>query len=201
MRAVLGIGNPGKDYLNTRHNIGFMVLDRFAEKNGLKFTAGKGDYFYADGTFGASRFVVIKPTTYVNLSGKAAKHVLEHYGILPEDMLVVTDDINLDLGKIRIRKSGGDGGHNGLYSIIYDLFTMEFPRLRFGIWDESYRDNMKDFVLSPFSDKDLDFMNENIEIACNLVEEFLKGGTLQMNNLFSKVSQPKKDVSNNQLKE
>ena len=122
---IFGIGNPGKKYENTKHNIGFQILDKLAEKHKLTFKAENKEYYSTGSIINASRFLLVKPVTYVNLSGVAAKEVIEKYNVPISEFLVITDDLNLELGKIRIRRSGGDGGHNGLHSIIfaYNLFT------------------------------------------------------------------------------
>jgi peptidyl-tRNA hydrolase, PTH1 family len=133
VRIVLGIGNPGKRYENTRHNIGFIILNTFAQNNNLSFIPSKSDYYYSAGEIEGSAFILVKPSTYVNNSGIAAGHALSIFNVAIEDLLVVVDDINLGTGSFRVRASGGDGGHNGLKSIIYHLQSNEFPRIRIGI--------------------------------------------------------------------
>ena len=135
MKAILGLGNPGLRYINTRHNIGFNILEQFALKHNLEFDSSSVTFDSAEGILEGSRFLLVKPTTFVNLSGIAARQVFEQYDVSLADFLVLTDDVNLSLGKIRIRNSGGDGGHNGLHSIIEHLGIENFPRIRFGIGD------------------------------------------------------------------
>ena len=189
MRAVLGIGNPGKKYEDTRHNIGYSILNKFAEKHKLYFKASKGDFYIAGSEINASPFFLVKPTTYVNLSGIAANDVLDYYRINLEDFLVVADDINLPAGNIRIRKSGGDGGHNGIASIIYHLQSNNFPRLRFGIGDDFKKGEMAEFVLDKFSNEDYKIINPAINSTIEIIEAFIEGGLDTALNYFSKTNQ------------
>jgi|TARA_B100000614_G_scaffold214280_1_gene198247 PTH1 family peptidyl-tRNA hydrolase len=174
LKLVLGIGNPGIKYLKTRHNAGFIILDKIAEKLNLEFIPSKFDFYFARGQINNSEFILVKPTTFVNLSGRAAKNALEHCEVEPKDFLVVTDDINLDDGKIRIRRSGGDGGHNGLSSIIYELMTEDFPRLRYGVGKYEDKGNMADFVLSNYFDDSNEEQLEKLNFASEIVIKFLE---------------------------
>ena len=196
MQVILGIGNPGKKYENTRHNIGFMILDEMARKRSLQFSPSKNDYYIAGSPKKASPFCFIKPSTYVNLSGIAAKQVLEEYEIETTNILVVSDDVNLPLGKIRIRKSGGDGGHNGLSSIIYHLNTDNFPRLRFGIGSEFENGTMADYVLNKFSKSDYIEIEDSMNISTQLIDDFIESGIDKMLSSFSKINNDLIKVSN-----
>ncbi|MGE5498434.1 MAG: aminoacyl-tRNA hydrolase [Syntrophothermus sp.] len=189
----MGIGNPGNRYSLTRHNAGFMLLDQFAEKHKLGFRSSKKDYIYARGEFNDSPFLLIKPTTYVNLSGQAAADVLSEYLIPPEDLLVVCDDINLDTGRLKIKASGGDGGHNGVNSIIYHLNSDQFPRLRFGIGRDFQAGQMADYVLSRFPDNELPMLNEAMTFGVQLLESFIAGGLKSALDFYSKAMKPGKD--------
>lgn len=188
MRAVLGIGNPGKQYHETKHNIGFMILDRLADKHNFNYVPSTNDYFYAKGVIDSFPCFLIKPTTYVNLSGVAAFDFIEKYGLQTNELLVVTDDLNLELGKIRIRRFGGDGGHNGIKSLIYHLQTDEFPRLRFGIGSNFDDGQMADYVLSKFNSEEFNSIKKTIDFSIELVEQFITGGISSMLNYFSKNS-------------
>jgi peptidyl-tRNA hydrolase, PTH1 family len=188
VRIVLGIGNPGKRYENTRHNIGFLILNTFAHKNDLSFKPSKSDYYYTHGEIEGSAFILVKPSTYVNNSGIAAVHALDFFNASLDDLLVIVDDINLNTGTIRVRASGGDGGHNGMKSIIYHLQSDEFPRIRIGIGSEFSRGEMADYVLSKFHKDDIDLVNVTTEKTLMLMKEFIQGGTKQMLNLNSKLN-------------
>ncbi|MBU2491230.1 MAG: aminoacyl-tRNA hydrolase [Bacteroidetes bacterium] len=195
MRAVLGIGNPGKKYEDTRHNIGFIILNKFAEKHKLYFKPSKGEYFIAGSDFNASPFFLIKPATYVNLSGIAAKEFLDSYKVRLEDLLIVADDINLEPGKIRIRKSGGDGGHNGIASLIYHLQSDQFPRIRFGIGNDFEKGGMADFVLEKFSIEDQKIITPAINSTLEIIEQFLVSGLSTALNYFSKINKQSSTIS------
>lgn len=186
MRVVLGIGNPGLKYHLTRHNIGFIILDCFARKHGLDINNPGKNYKFAGSTKSTSPFFLIKPTTYVNLSGLAAVEILANYNIPVEELLVVTDDIHLPAGKIRVRKSGGDGGHNGIKSLIYHLGSDNFPRLRFGIGNEFAIGELADYVLGKITESEFELINPAIDFSINIIEEFINGGTKQMLDFYSK---------------
>lgn len=185
MVAIIGLGNPGSEYENTRHNLGFAVIDLLAEKLNIHLDAGKGDYLIGFGSFHSNDIGLVKPLTYMNNSGLAVLDLTERYKLQLHNCLVVCDDVNLSLGRIRLRPKGNDGGHNGLYSIIYHLQTEEFPRLRCGISRESTSEkklNTAEFVLSVFEEHEkkpvhtmvmkaqnaaLCFAQDGIDIAMN----------------------------------
>jgi PTH1 family peptidyl-tRNA hydrolase len=147
--VVLGLGNPGDRYGATRHNLGKRLISELAENLHITLAAGKGSYHF--GIDQARGLCLAVPTTYMNTSGICARQVVDRFGIGPEDLLVVCDDFNLPLGTIRIRREGSDGGHNGLASVIYQLATDEFPRLRLGVGPVPPGLDPADFVLSEFA--------------------------------------------------
>jgi len=138
---------------------------------------------------------LVKPTTYVNLSGIAAKEILESFNVKLEDLLIIADDINLQTGKLRIRKSGGDGGHNGIASIIYHVESNQFPRLRFGIGNDFEKGEMANFVLDKFSNEDVKIINPAINSAIETIEHFIEGGYNTALNFFSKINQQSNNIS------
>ena len=143
---IIGLGNPGADYENSRHNIGFKVLDKLASLSNISFTADR----YADVTnlrFKGRNLVLIKPNTFMNLSGKAVNYWMQKEKISTENILVITDDLSLPIGKIRMREKGSDGGHNGLKDIIAVLQSTIFPRIKFGIGAEFSKGRQSDYVL------------------------------------------------------
>ncbi len=196
MRVILGLGNPGKKYVMTRHNVGFMVVDRIASNHSLKLKPGKGDYFFSTGSCSNYEFALVIPTTYMNNSGYAAKHFLEKYEINTQNMLVVCDDIYLEVGTSRIRAKGSDGGHNGLKSIIYALETNDFPRLRIGIGNKFEEKQQSDFVLSRFSEDELNIINNSVGFASRICDEFITGGLKAARDFFSKENQKTIDTEN-----
>ena len=155
MKLVIGLGNPGPEYERTRHNVGFRVVDKLAAKLGWKWTERRGRAILASGTIGLEKVVLAKPITYMNLSGGAVGELVRWYKIQPEDVLVIFDDLDLPVGKIRLRARGSAAGHNGLDDIIRHLHTNAFPRLRVGIGHPTNsRMNGRDYVLGiPTSDE------------------------------------------------
>ena len=192
MRILFGIGNPGIKYNETWHNVGFIILDRLAHQLNLKFKPSKHDYYFAEGTLENIDFVLIKPTTYVNNSGFAAADVISKYQTELSDFLVICDDLNISKGEIKLKQNGGDGGHNGLASIIYNINTNKFPRFRFGIGNNFDKGEMADYVLSKISLNDFELINKNLNLSIVLLTDFILGGMKNMLNSFSK--------NNNKLK-
>jgi len=189
LRVIFGIGNPGIRYENTRHNAGFLLLDFFAQKKSLSFKETMGEYFKAQGKIGDQDYILIKPSTYVNNSGIAARQVFDKYSPAIEDFLVVSDDTNLTTYVLRVRLSGSDGGHNGLSSIIFHLKTDQFPRIKIGIGTNPSDVTLSEYVLSEFSKNELvEYQNTFIK-GSQLIEEFIVGGSkkmLEANSVFIK---------------
>jgi PTH1 family peptidyl-tRNA hydrolase len=158
MVLVVGLGNPGRSYEGTRHNLGYEVVDLLARAAGTEFKPGRGEYWDAPCSLKSIDVVLLKPTTFMNDSGVAVQDALERYGIAVDQLLVVCDDFQLPLGTLRLRPRGSDGGHNGLASIIYHLQSDEFPRLRCGIGSPAMpadKELMADFVLTRFTPEEL----------------------------------------------
>lgn len=168
---IVGLGNPGKKYKNTRHNVGFMVLDALAYWRNKKFTKIDDKFWGCSLRFQNNQVFLMKPATYMNLSGHAVATGVTRYNIDNSNLLVICDDINLNLGTIRIRAKGSDGGQRGLRSIITSLATQDFPRLRIGIGNH-FEDAVK-FVLSPFSKQEHEDLLSIVAIAGNAVEYFV----------------------------
>lgn len=194
MRAIIGIGNPGKKYKLNRHNIGFLTLDNFAQSYRLKFSPSKFDYEYLEGVFDFNEYVLIKPTTYVNNSGIAVIQLIEKYSIDPTDILVVVDDINLNKFDFRLKKSGSDGGHNGLASIIYYLKRNDFPRLRIGIGSDFEEGSLSHYVLSDFSNDEIKFLENLYPVFSDIIKSFIVGGYKSALAVYSKLKQ---EIKNN----
>lgn len=201
MRAVIGLGNPGKKYESTRHNIGFIILDELAAKYKITFKSSKKDYLFSEGSLLSSDFFLVKPTTYMNLSGIAVLDFISEYQIDIKDVLVIVDDVNLESGKIRLRQSGSDGGHNGLKSIIYYLENDNFPRLRFGVGNKFKKGKLAGYVLDKFSKDEIKVINEGIDFSINLIFHFITGGYKSMLDYFSKQKKLKTDDQNNSIEE
>lgn len=163
MWIIAGLGNPGKEYQKTRHNIGFLVLDQLATQLSVKLTAHKFEAIVGKGNYSHHKVILVKPQTYMNRSGEAVVPLLNYYKLLPENLLVVVDDFNLALGMLRFRARGSAGGHHGLESIAAQLGTTDFKRLRIGIGTEHQKD--ADFVLGKFSKPEMAVVQETIDQA------------------------------------
>jgi PTH1 family peptidyl-tRNA hydrolase len=168
---IAGLGNPGEEYAHTRHNIGFDVLDALAEASNTSFR-DKRYGFICDFRYKARTFHLLKPSTYVNLSGRAVNYYLRKHKIPTENLLVVVDDIALPFGKLRLRPKGGDAGHNGLINITQILGTSSFPRLRFGIGNDFPKGQQVDYVLGKWSEDEKKELPERIDMACDIIRSF-----------------------------
>lgn len=175
---VVGLGNPGAVYEETRHNIGFMVVDELTRRYRVRMSAGRGEFWAGGMTIGGAAVVLLKPATYMNNSGLAVQQALALIGAEPSDLLLVVDDVALPLGTLRLRASGSDGGHNGLYSVIYSLKTDRFARLRCGIRQEEdpQKGTLADFVLSPFETSERTAVRSMVERAADAVTEVAGSG-------------------------
>jgi peptidyl-tRNA hydrolase, PTH1 family len=172
--AIIGLGNPGRDYEKTRHNLGFEVVDLLAG-NAL-FVAGKGSYHICQATVASTEIALLKPTTYMNRSGLAVASFAESLGLIPSQILVIADDFNLPFGQIRLRKDGSDGGHKGLASIIYYLASTDFPRIRLGVGPVPQDNPAVDFVLDRFTSSESPAADEMIKRAAEAATTWLKEG-------------------------
>ncbi len=184
---IVGLGNVGREYEATRHNVGFMVVDLLASKAKRPFQPGKGEYFLSEFRHAGEDVLLLKPTTFMNNSGAAVKDAVEKFGIDFVDLLVVYDDFNIPLGQLRLRKGGSDGGHNGVYSIIYHLNDDGFPRMRCGIGTEEVvpgRD-MADFVLSKFQADESPEVEKMVKDAADAVFVFVNSGIQAAMNRFN----------------
>lgn len=186
---IVGLGNPGRKYADTRHNIGFKVVENLARKKRVNFLEeSSGLYLVASGEQENIKFSLLLPLTYMNLSGKAVKHFHSIFNFDLSEMLVICDDINLDTGKIRLRTKGSHGGHNGLFSIIEELGTSNFPRLRIGIGNNFEKDKQAEYVLSPFEENEFPVIKEAIDNATEICEAFLVGGLKSSLEHYSKIN-------------
>lgn len=183
---IVGLGNIGAEYAHTRHNIGFDVVDALANEKEERFSVDRlASVAYVKHK--SRTFVLIKPSTYMNLSGKAVKHWLQIEKIPMENLLIVTDDIALEPGSLRMRTKGSHGGHNGLENIIESLGTADFARLRFGIGNDYRRGRQADFVLSPWKTEETKMLSERIEMAVDMIKSFgTIGPSLTMNQFNNK---------------
>ncbi len=184
MKIVIGLGNPGNKYTKTRHNIGFTVIDKFIKSCNVGFTKNYRDSVISKCIIEGEEILFVKPQLFMNLSGGPTKRIIEKYNCSLSEILVILDDINLPLGKIRIREEGSSGGHNGLKSISNHLKTTCFPRLRIGIGN-SLPENTKDFVLSRFTKEENDVIQESLDKACKAINYWV---TTDINNCMSLIN-------------
>lgn len=183
--AIVGLGNPGRDYGNTRHNLGYEVVSLLAERYGVSFTGGKGEYLVASGRFREQPVILAKPTTFMNESGFAIQGLVSFYKIEMERLLIVLDDVNMPLGRLRLKSGGSSGGHKGLDNIIYQLGRDDFPRLRIGIGSEHMPRDLRGYVLAPFRKDELPVVEEAVATAAEAVEMFMEHDIEEAMNRFN----------------
>jgi peptidyl-tRNA hydrolase, PTH1 family len=196
LQVIIGLGNPGSRYTDTWHNLGYISVDRFAEKHGLLFKAGKGKFYAASGFFNSKKILLVKPTTYMNLSGQAVSEIMNYFEAGIEDIIVVYDDINLNLGTIRLRKAGTAGGHNGIKSIIGSLDTLDFARLRIGFKTDQISSILAnnpavlpDLVLAKIPSALHDEILVAIDRSVEAIEFFLENGIDRAMNMYNEKNQ------------
>ena len=185
MKLVVGLGNPGEEYEKTRHNLGFVVLDRLAARHEITVDTKKKKSMIGRFRLGKERIMLLKPQTFVNLSGEAVLYMASFLRIMPENIIVVCDDINLAVGKMRIRKYGSSGGHNGIRSLIQFLKSDNFPRIRLGIGVPQEGQKLESYVLGEFSTDESTLLDPVIEKACDAIEMIIRGEVETAMNQFN----------------
>ncbi|CEN31931.1 aminoacyl-tRNA hydrolase [Paraclostridium sordellii] len=170
MYVIVGLGNPGKQYEHTRHNVGFDVIDILAKEYGISVTKIKHKALIGEGRVGSEKVILVKPQTYMNLSGETLIDIYNYYKVDSNNIVVIYDDIDLEVGKIRIRKKGSGGTHNGMRSILKCLGTNEFPRVRIGVSKPRQGQDLADFVLSRFRKEEADDIQDGLEKAAKAVD-------------------------------
>ena len=185
MRIVVGLGNPGREYSLTRHNLGFMTVNMFAARYSLSFSRRKFKSHIASGPVAGEEVLLVKPQTFMNLSGDAVGPLVRFYRSPLSDLLVVYDDLDIAFGTVRLRRSGSYGGHKGMKSIITALGTSEFPRLRIGIRGEPFRGDMSDYVLAGFTVEEKAELEGILQRACDAIESVLTGSFDDAMNRFN----------------
>lgn len=186
--AIVFLGNPGKQYNNSRHNVGFMTADRIEAREKIKINRLRFNALTATGVFGGEKVIFIKPQTYMNLSGNAVAPAAAFYNIAPERVIVVCDDISLPVGKLRIRTKGSSGGHNGLKSIISALGTENLPRIKIGVGAppaNSGEEDIINWVLGSFCKKDAELIDSALERAVEALSEYISEGADKAMNKYN----------------
>ncbi len=187
MKLIVGLGNPGKEYENTRHNIGFMVLDNYALKNNLIFNKAKFSGSYCEINKENEKVILLKPQKFMNLSGEVIRDFVRFYKIDLRDVLIINDDLDMPIAKIKLREKGSCGGHNGLRNIENNLGTQNYKRLKIGVSNNKLIDT-KDYVLGRFSKEEFDLIKNSVDISSNIIDDFL---VLDFNSLMNKYNKSK----------
>jgi peptidyl-tRNA hydrolase, PTH1 family len=191
MKLIVGLGNPGEDYARSRHNVGWAVADAFAKKFRIDLARHEKEAMTGEGRVAGGAVKVAKPLTYMNLSGDAVRLLVNAYLDSTDDLIVVYDEIDLPLGKLRIRPNGSAGTHNGMRSIVASLASERFPRLRFGVRGASYSDvRLRDYVLDDFTDDELPLVQRNVDRAVDALVLFARGDLRRAMNEFNRDPEP-----------
>lgn len=186
MKFIVGLGNPTAQYVGTRHNIGFDAITRLADDHGISVTEKKHRALCGRGIIGGEKVLLVKPQTYMNLSGESVREVLNFYKAGPEDLIVCYDDVSLVPGQLRVREKGSAGGHNGIKNIIAQLGTEQFARVRIGVGEKPSGWDLADYVLGRFSAEEEPVMREALEAAARACEMFVVDELSAAMNLFNK---------------
>jgi PTH1 family peptidyl-tRNA hydrolase len=185
MKCIVGLGNPGKQYEQTRHNIGFEVIDWLSRELNIPLDQSKFKGLYGIGFHKGEKVLLLKPLTYMNLSGESIRAVMDYYQIELEDLLVIYDDLDLPVGKIRLRQKGSSGGHNGIKSTVANLGTQEFNRIRIGIERPQSGMSVPDYVLGKFRKEEMDLTMEAVKRSAAACEAWLEKPFIQVMNDFN----------------
>ncbi|WP_172405983.1 aminoacyl-tRNA hydrolase [Acetivibrio mesophilus] len=186
MLVIVGLGNPGTKYENTRHNVGFDTVELLSRRHNIKITKLKHKALIGDGDIGGKRVILVKPQTFMNLSGESVREIIEWYKIPVKNIIIVYDDIDLAVGKLRLRPKGSAGTHNGMKSVIYQIQSDEFPRVRIGVDKPPEGWDLANYVLGRFSGDEKKKMEEVIESAADAIETIIKSGIDSAMNKFNK---------------
>lgn len=183
MYLIVGLGNPGKEYAGTRHNIGFEAVDYIADKYNIELNRIKFKGIFGEGMINGKKVILLKPTTYMNLSGESIREVVNFYKISNEDIIIIYDDISLEVGRLRIREKGSHGGHNGIKSIIANLSTDVFPRVKIGVGGP--KGDLVSHVLGKFSNSEIEILRETIIATSEAVSTMITKDTNEAMNKFN----------------
>ncbi len=182
MKLIVGLGNPGKEYENTRHNVGFDIIDKYVLIKNIEKSKSKFNGIYYETTIKNEKVILLKPQKYMNLSGEVVKKFVDYFKIKIEDILIIHDDLDQDIGKIKLKQNSSSGGHNGIKNIELNLNTKDYKRLKIGISNNKMIDT-KDFVLGKFSNEERKIIDKSIDICLNIIDDFFE---LDFNKLMNK---------------
>lgn len=185
MKIIVGLGNPGKQYEKTRHNVGFMAIDKIAENLNININKNKFNGLIGEGALDGEKIFLVKPQTFMNLSGNCVQEIAKFYKVQVEDIIVIHDDIDIEFEKIRIRPSGSPGTHNGMRNITDMLQSQKFPRVRIGVGKPKENQELYNFVLSEFDANEMKILEHTINDVADAVVEIIKNGILKAMNKFN----------------
>ena len=185
MYLIVGLGNPENEYAHTRHNMGFDTINEVARNNNISITKTKFKGLYETGIIQGEKVILLKPQTFMNLSGESVKEVVDFYNIEPDKIIIIYDDIDTEKGNIRIRKKGGPGSHKGMISVINKLKIEDFTRIRVGIGQPEYKNDMINYVIGKIPEDEEKILMQGVKKAAEAVEEIIKNGTDIAMNKFN----------------
>ena len=196
MYIIAGLGNPGKKYENTRHNIGFITIDSLASKHNITVDKLKFKALVGEGRISGQKVILVKPQTYMNLSGESIQEVMNFYKVDPENLIIIYDDIDLDLGALRIRKSGSAGTHNGMRSVVQHINSTAFPRIRIGMGGP--KGDIVDFVIGGMSKAESEVLKETVDKAAEAIDCIIESGIDMSMNRYNTKKKTKKEKNENE---
>ena len=185
MYLIVGLGNPENEYANTRHNMGFDAINHLSRKLNINVNKEKFKGIYGDTILNGEKVILLKPQTYMNLSGESIIKFKKFYKIPPENIIVIYDDIDVDVGKIKIRKKGGPGSHNGMKSVVKELKSEDFPRIRVGIGKPMFKEMMIGYVLEKLNGNEREILEESTKLAANAVYDIITSGIDKAMNMYN----------------
>lgn len=184
--VIVGLGNPGRQYQQTRHNVGFVAIEELSYRHNIKLNKNKFRAIFGEGNIGGKKVMLVQPQTYMNNSGEAVREIVSFYKVSLDKVIVIYDDIDLELGKLRIRAKGSAGTHNGMRSMIYHLKEQNFPRVRIGVGKQRYPGQaLADHVVGNFAKEELPVICESVKTAADAIEEILRNGVISAMNKFN----------------
>lgn len=185
MKIIVGLGNPGAKYAGTRHNVGFSVIDELAERYNIKADTKKHKALVGKGVYEGEKLILAMPQTFMNLSGESVREIMDFYKCTPEDLIVVYDDIDLAVGRIRVRERGSAGGHNGMKNIIQHVGSQDFVRVRVGIGSKPANMELADYVLSRFGKNELEDIRHSCTLACDAITTIITDSAVTAMNRYN----------------
>ncbi|MFD1736902.1 aminoacyl-tRNA hydrolase [Bacillus salitolerans] len=185
MKVIIGLGNPGREYAQTRHNVGFITIDELAMRHQIPLDKEKFKALYGSGIMNGEKVILLKPLTYMNLSGEAVRPIIDYFNVDIDDIVVIYDDLDLPVGKVRLRAKGSAGGQNGMKSIIQHIGTQEFKRIRIGIGRPQNGMKVPDYVLGKFVGEDVPAMVQSIKTAADACETWMKHTFIDVMNQYN----------------